>query len=59
MKLRTENEEKRNFAALFLCNLALITHNAPFSVIPSICHATHPAISLDINLTSYMKHCVV
>ena len=47
------------FAALFLCNLTLITHNAPLSVISSICHATHPAISLKNDLTSYMKHYVV
>ena len=46
-------------SAFFLCNLALITHNAPLSVISSICHATHPAISLENDLTSYMKHCVV
>ena len=59
--LNQNGNMKKNvyFSAFFLCNLALITHNAPLSVISSICHATHPAISLENDLTSYMKHCVV
>ena len=33
VKLRTEYEENlKHFAALFLCNLAMITHNATLSV---------------------------